>query len=404
MTNKNSFYFSSQLKILFNYLLEDGDELRVVGGAVRDFLAREPSSDFDIACKYLPQKTLSILQNNNIKTVFTGLKYGTVTAIIDDKQFQITTLREDIKNFGRSCEVEFVNDYYQDAKRRDFTINAMSIDFLGNLYDYFDGKQDLANKKIKFIGNADQRIKEDYLRILRFFRFSCFYGDKIDEDGFNACKKYQKRIADLSTERIRNEFFKILSCKKRDNLFGILSKMNEAKILSLILQGKVNLNRLENLFKLEVIMQLRFKPIMLIAALCFESKINLSKAEKKYISTVTNIHPAINFELSNKNLFGLLFDFNKQMIIDIFIIKLISSSNFLSLIDNFIRIYKFILNAKIPNLIVDGYDLIHAGIPQKNIGIALDLCKKYWIDNDLLVKKEQIIKYIIDNQKPSYPC
>jgi len=395
LSNKNPFRFSHQLKTLFNCLLEDGNELRVVGGAIRDFFAEKEISDIDLACKYLPQKTLSILKKHNIKTVASGLKYGTITAIIDSQQFQITTLRKDIKNFGRDCKVEFVDDFYLDAKRRDFTINAMSVDFAGNFYDYFGGKQDLINQKIKFIGDANQRIGEDYLRILRFFRFSCIYGDKIDQAGFDACIKNAEQIINLSKERIKDEFFKILSCQNRENLFYILSKIQEAGILSLILQGEINLNRLKNLFELEVILEYKFKPIVLLAALCFQSKINLSKAEKKYADTIIKPRFIANFKSSNKDLLGLLFNFDKQTIIDVFVINLISSDHFLSLIDDFIRINKFILASKIPDLIVNGYDLISIGILSKDIGITLKICKQYWWENDFLVSKQQIMEYIL---------
>lgn len=394
----SSFFFSPQLKILFNSLLKDGSELRVVGGAVRDFLINKKISDIDLACKYLPEETISILQKHNIRTIETGIKYGTVTAVVDQEQFQITTLRKDVKNFGRDCEVEFVDDFYQDAIRRDFTINAMSIDFAGNIYDYFGGQEDLANQVIKFIGDADTRIKEDYLRILRFFRFSCFYGRDIDSAGLKACVDNKKQIINLSSERIRDEFFKILSCSNRDNLWLILSKMNEVGILSLILQSEGNLSRLKNLFELEKILHCQFEPLILLTSLDYNSQINLSKVERKYLQTITSPSFVVNFQSSKKDLLGLLLEFDSKIIIDAMIVQLISSNNLQILIDDFLRISKIVATSVIPNFPVDGYDLIALEIAPKNIGKVLKMAKKYWLETNFLATKSQIIDFISTNK------
>jgi poly(A) polymerase len=398
--SKSNFFFpfSPQLKILFNHLLKDGTELRVVGGAVRDFLVNKKISDIDLACKYLPQETAAILEKHNVKTIATGIKYGTITAIIDSEQFQITTLRKDTKSFGRDCEVEFVDDFYQDALRRDFTINAMSIDFSGNLYDYFDGKKDLENKIVKFIGDADIRIKEDYLRILRFFRFSSSYGSIIDSAGLKACIDNKEQITTLSSERIRDEFFKILSCKNRDNLWLVLSQMHKVGILSLILQNEGNLNRLKNLFELEKILDYQFQELILLASLSCDSKISLSKAEKKHLQAITNPNLKIDFKSSQKNILGLLLDFDQKTIDNILIIQLISNDNIQILIDDFLRIRKIISTAKIPEFQVDGYDLIEIGIAPKNIGKVLKIAKKYWLDADFTPSKAQIINFISTNK------
>ncbi len=394
--SKTPFQFSPQLKILFNNLLKDGTELRVVGGAVRDFLANKKISDIDLACKYLPQETAQILEKHNIKTIETGIKYGTITALVGGEQFQITTLRKDTKNFGRDCEVEFVDDFFADALRRDFTINAMSIDFAGNLYDYFDGKKDLTNNVVKFIGDAEIRIKEDYLRILRFFRFSCFYGSNIDPKGFEACVNHKQQIKNLSSERIRDEFFKILSCENRDSLLMVLSQMQESKILSLILQSEGNLNRLKNLFELEKILDQQFEPLILLAALSDNSKINLSKAQKKHLQIITNPGFEIKIQSSKKELLELLLNFDQKIISDALLIQIISENNIKILIDDFLRIRKIIATAKIPDFPIDGHDLIAIKIAPENIGKVLKKAKKYWLDSDFLATKSQIINFISD--------
>ncbi len=392
-----SFPFSSQLKTLFNHLIKDGTELRVVGGAVRDFLANRKISDIDLACKYLPEETVAILEKHNVKTIATGIKYGTITAVIDGEQFQITTLRKDIKNFGRDCEVEFVDDFYSDAIRRDFTINAMSIDFAGNLYDYFGGREDLENQIVKFIGDAQTRIKEDYLRIIRFFRFSCSYGKNINQDGLVACSINKEQIANLSSERIRDEFFKILSCQNRDGLWLVISKMQEVGILTLILQNEGNLNRLKNLFELEIILENQFKPLILLASLHHEPQINLSKIEKKYLQVIANSNFVIDFKSSKKDILALLLEFDRQTIIDALTIKLINN-NLQILIDNFLRISRIIADAEIPDFPVNGHDLIAIGIVPENIGKVLKIAQKYWLETDFFATKPQIINFISTNK------
>ena len=333
----------------------------------------------------------------------------------------------------------------------------MSIDFNGNLYDYFTGEKDLGDKIVRFIGSPDQRIQEDYLRILRFFRFSCFYGQKIDDSGFIACIKNKNQIVNLSCERIKEEFLKIISCKNRDNLWYILSKMQEAKILELVIQNKLNLNplsklpitptishqarsicsisnntsihsasvptsqvdliqsnktindpndgfkpnlnRLKNLLKLEKILNCQFDNIMILSTLCANPKINLSKTEKNYLKSITNPKFIVNFKLSTKDLFALLLNFNQKIILDAFIFSLISDKNLQLFIDDFLRIYKIITTAKIPNFIINGHDLININIPPKNIGKTLKQCQKYWLDNKFLVNKQQILKFILDNPR-----
>ena len=151
-----------------------GEKIRLVGGSVRDLLLNKKVSDFDFACALPCEEIIKILHQKSIKTIPTGLKYGSITALIDNFSFEITSLRTDKNQKGRDCEVEFIDDFKTDAARRDFTINALYLNQKGELFDYFQGLLDLEKKQIKFIGKPSQRITEDYLRILRFFRFSLF--------------------------------------------------------------------------------------------------------------------------------------------------------------------------------------------------------------------------------------
>ncbi len=391
---------SPHLQKLSKCLLFKGDELRIVGGAVRDALIKRENQDVDLACKLTPLETIKTLEKHQIKTIPTGIKYGTITAIIkinnnqSEKHFQITSLREDTENFGRSCQVNFVDDFYQDAKRRDFTINAMSVDFFGNFYDYFNGKSDLENEIVRFIGDANQRIKEDNLRILRFFRFSCFYSNKkLDESGFLACSKNADLILNLSKERIRGEFFKILSCENRENLYYILSRMNQSRILSLILGEEVNLYQINNLFHLETILGYQFPPLILLACLCYKPQIILSRAEKKYLKKITELK--FKFEICNKDIVKLIINYDKKTIADSFVLKLVSSYEYRQIVDRFLEIKEVIFNSKIPPFLLNGNDFIEIGIKPQNIGKVIKEAKDYWIEQEFKVTKQQIIEYIL---------
>lgn len=187
-------------------------EARLVGGCVRDyFLGIEPK-DIDLAVPYVPEYVITVFKNAGFSVIETGISHGTVTVMVDNEGFEITTLRSDVQTDGRHAEVKWTSDWKKDAERRDFTINAMYLDKEGNLYDYYNGLEDLNNKIVRFVGNADKRIKEDALRILRFFRFSTrFKSFKMNIEAEKAIKNNLDMLNKLSIERIHSEFSKIFS-------------------------------------------------------------------------------------------------------------------------------------------------------------------------------------------------
>ena len=186
----------------------------VVGGCVRDAIVKRPIKDIDIATPQTPENVIKLLTAEDIKVIPTGIKHGTVTAVHGKETIEITTLRRDLDCDGRHAEVEFTNNWQEDAARRDFTMNALSMDLDGNIYDYFNGIHDLHKGIVKFVGNPDARVQEDYLRILRYFRFEAHYGTHaIDKESLNACIKFKQNIESLSGERIQAEMFKLLSAR-----------------------------------------------------------------------------------------------------------------------------------------------------------------------------------------------
>jgi poly(A) polymerase len=208
-----------------------GFELRFVGGCVRDTIMKRPVHEMDAATDATPQQTTALLEATGLRAIPTGIEHGTITALVDERTFEITTLRKDVNTDGRHAEVAFTTAWEEDAKRRDFTMNALYVGMDGTLYDYVGGLDDCKALRVKFIGDANARIREDYLRILRYFRFVATVGDNhFDEEALAACAANKEGIATLSGERIAAEIMKLLSS---DTSAFALQKMQEADILSL---------------------------------------------------------------------------------------------------------------------------------------------------------------------------
>lgn len=189
----------------------DGEEARVVGGAVRNALLGLAPGDIDIATTALPDEVIRRAKAAGIKSVPTGIDHGTITLVIDGHPYEVTTLRQDTETFGRKAKVAFGRDWVKDAERRDFTMNGLSVDARGVVHDHVGGVSDAKARRVRFIGDPDQRIAEDYLRILRFFRIHAAFGaGEPDRDGYLACIRGRAGLANLSAERVRMEMLKLL--------------------------------------------------------------------------------------------------------------------------------------------------------------------------------------------------
>ena len=190
-----------------------GAEARFVGGCVRDAIAKRPVHDIDIATILPPEQVMERLRSADIRVVPTGIEHGTVTAVCEGEQYQITTLRHDLETDGRRAKVLYTDNWRADAARRDFTINTLSCTQAGDVYNPYHGIEDLAQGMIRFVGNPVERIEEDILRILRYFRFYAYYGTPpIDRESLVACRKFSPRLAGLSADRVRQELLKTLLC------------------------------------------------------------------------------------------------------------------------------------------------------------------------------------------------
>jgi poly(A) polymerase len=230
-------------------LTADGAEVRFVGGCVRDAILRRPIRDIDIATRDPPEQVMILLEKAGIKAIPTGISHGTITALIGEAHFEITTLRCDIESYGRHARVKFTDDWMVDAARRDFTINAMSCRPDGMIFDPFDGLTDLGAGRVRFVGDAKRRIEEDVLRLLRYFRFHAHYGrPPADIEALAACRAQVHKLANLSGERLCGEVMNLLLAPDPS---AILLLMRGQQILSHFLPEAQDFGRLRVLAFLE---------------------------------------------------------------------------------------------------------------------------------------------------------
>ena len=227
----------------------EGEETRLVGGAVRDLALGEPAVDFDLTTTATTDEVIRRAQRAGLKVALTGVKHGTVTVIVDGRPIETTTLREDVETDGRWAKVMFGRDFAADARRRDFTINALSLGPDGTVHDMVGGLDDLAAGRVRFIGEAEARIREDYLRILRFFRFSARYAaGGLDRNGLSAAIRARDGLARLSRERVRAELMKLLAAPRASE---VVQTMGESGFLEPILGGVGYARRLSRLIAIE---------------------------------------------------------------------------------------------------------------------------------------------------------
>jgi poly(A) polymerase len=242
-----------------------GEETRVVGGAVRNALLGAPVHEFDIATTAVPDEVVRRVAAAGFKAVPTGIAHGTVTVVADGHGYEVTTLRQDVESFGRHATVAFGRDWRTDAERRDFTINAFSVAPDGTLYDYVGGLADLAERRVRFIGEPRARIEEDYLRILRFFRFHAAYGHgEPDADGLHACIAGRAGLDKLSRERVRMELMKLLVATRATTTLVVMS---ESGLLLQVLGGVPYLAGFENMAKVEAAVGLAPDAVQRLGAL-----------------------------------------------------------------------------------------------------------------------------------------
>ncbi len=366
---------------------------RFVGGAVRDSLLSKTVQDIDVATPLTPEKVMAALKIAGIKVIPTGFKHGTVSVVFKGRTFEITTLRHDVKTFGRHAKVAFHDDWEADAARRDFTINALYLSPDGTLYDYFGGEKDLKDGLVRFIGQAEKRIKEDSLRILRFFRFHAWYGkEDLNPGGLQAIAGTIKLLNKLSADRVRNEFLKTL---RAPNPLPGLRGMKETGVLGHLFKGgKFNLEKLGKVVQLEAGLDMTSALRRLAALITLDEKeaknigvrLKLSnRAQTRLVAMLAGVLPE---NISKKDAAREIYLNGKEVFMDRLILRGGEVSEIKSLL-------KFAEDFQIPNFPVGGADLERQGIkPGVKMGTILKELETRWVASDFVLSKEQLLKKV----------
>lgn len=373
------------------------ENMRFVGGAVRDSLLGLPVQDVDVATPLTPDAIISRLKFAKIKAIPTGIEHGTVTAVIDQRHFEITTLRHDVKTHGRHADVAFTDNWQDDAKRRDFTINALYLDTEGNIYDYFEGREDLAKGHIRFIGDATKRIEEDALRILRFYRFMAHFGIASiegEDQGLEATVQQAKRLTFLSAERIRDELKKLLLGQ---HCAQVLALMMENGVWRYILPNfEIEpLARLvaveEGLGERDVFLRLlRIMPKKMTALREAAKTIRLSNAEGAHLLSLIHADPRVKPTMDDKTFGETTYRFGVDGVKNYAILNASEGDveplrELLEKIDNHIP----------PIFPIKGEDLMELGIKAgPEMGELLCVLEERWIESDFLISHDDLLEMV----------
>ena len=377
-------------------------EVRYVGGCVRKIIKKQIVDDIDLATNLKPNEVCDALKKKEINYYETGIEHGTVTAIIDNNKYEITSLRKDISTDGRHAKVEFSIDWKEDAARRDFSINSIYSDKDGNLFDPFNGKKDLEEGNVNFIGDAESRVKEDYLRILRYVRFFINYSNQShDPKIIKIIKKNIGGVSKLSSERLLDELKKLTKSNAfleifKDNTCLELIKIIFPQLKNLDNFRKMNSHAKDNLSKVDFIFLLS---LMIVDGTdnvdYFIYRFNLSKKDQKRLKSIDFFYKEnVNVKYFNEKNFNKIFYFNgKQTVLDIINFKLFSSVKVEKKLLNLIEIYK---NKILPTFPISAKTIMAKyNIPEgKILGSKLKLIEETWVQNSFQISEKQIQKII----------
>ncbi|MCA1367755.1 CCA tRNA nucleotidyltransferase [Bradyrhizobium sp. BRP14] len=395
------------LRRVFELLNGDGGEVRIVGGAVRNSLLGLPAGDVDLATTWHPEEVMARAKAAGIKVVPTGIDHGTVTLVIDGIPYEVTTLRRDVATDGRRAEVAFGSGWKEDAERRDFTINALYVNSEGEVFDYVGGLADIESRTLRFIGNAAERVAEDYLRILRFFRFFAHYGrGRPDAEGLKACAQARAKLSTLSAERVWGETKKLLSAEDPGRA---LLWMRQAGVLGEVLPEteKWGIDAMPGLVAAERSFSWRPEPLLRLAAIvppdaerleAMASRLRLSKAEAAYLIRFAEA-PAIAATLPDAAFDRELYRHGKDGIIARLKLSLAAARRksetdpaFLAETASFQRLLMRAERWQRPVFPLSGVDVLKAGIPAgPKIGEVLEELEEFWIERNFNVDRATLV-------------
>ena len=387
---------SEIFKVISNY--NESSEIRYVGGCVRKILNNEKIDDIDLATNLKPNEVKECLQNNNIDFFETGIEHGTITARLDEKNFEITSLRKDILTDGRHAKVEFTNEWTEDALRRDFTINSIYADKEGNLFDPNDGVKDLERGKVEFIGDPEQRIKEDYLRILRYIRFFLNYSKQ--DHGLNVKKIIKQNISGvtkLSKERLIDELKKLVIStgfiKICDDEFCkeiLLLIFPQVKNIDII--QKIKKNYKKELFNKDFIFLLS---LLIVDETdnsdFFLYKFKMSNEAKSRINFIKEIYNKFDDKdsFSNKHLQKIFYYQGKTYLLDAIDFKLFKSNKKNSKLLELKKYFENLEKPKFPikaKVMMEKYNLKEG----KELGQKLKSLENLWVENNFNISEKEV--------------
>ena len=397
------FYKNKELKFVFNKLQEgfpkDIIAARFVGGCVRKHFSDDEIDDIDIATILSSDEIKEKFKNTNFKIIDTGIKHGTITLISEKLKLELTTLRKDLETDGRHAKVEYIDSWQLDSERRDFTINAIYLDINGNIFDPQNGKSDLKNKIVKFIGDPQKRIEEDYLRIIRFIRFKIMYDFELEPTTCTAIKLNLNGVKKLSKERILAELYKILNLK---NFLNLNESTDLKEIFTLIFPEFKNLRRLDRLIKICDYSQVSINLLLAILLIdeqdtheYFGHKYNISNNIKDNLNSLAENFQLIkeNKSYFNKDLEKNIYLNNKDYLINLNILNFVINPSVK--LKDFSEILSKILKSKTHKFNIDGKYLIENGMKQGSlVGKALKEIEEEWIKNNFQITQERVKEII----------
>ncbi len=372
------------VQAVFDLLGRDGGSGRVVGGAVRDALMGRPVEEVDFATTHRPETVMALAEKAGIKAVPTGIEHGTITLIIDGRGYEVTTLREDVETDGRHAVVRFGTDWDADAARRDFTVNALSADAEGRIYDPIGGLPDVIARRIRFIGDPDRRIREDYLRILRFFRFHAECGEgPSDRAGLEAAVRHRNGLRSLAAERINAELGKLLLA---DRAGETAHEVEEAGLFPIVFAGISHAARLERAIALEQeggVAPSYPRRLAVLSVMIAEDadrvadRLKLSNADRQVLETSVERSAGWTEMPGIREAKETIYRSGREAFIDAFVF---AASRGRGAVADWAKSLQSLVSWEVPTFPLAGRDLLSLGMVRgPEIGALLKRLEKWWI-------------------------
>jgi tRNA nucleotidyltransferase/poly(A) polymerase len=382
------------LRRVFDALEKAGGEARVAGGAVRNALMGEAVGEIDIATTLTPEQVMKAGEKARLGVHPTGIDHGTITVVVGGRPFEVTTLRVDVETFGRKARVGFTDDWQADALRRDFTMNALYCSRDGKIYDPTKGYADILRRRVKFVGSPSERIKEDALRILRFFRFHARYGTGApDAQGFAACVRHKAKLKGLSGERVRQELFKLLAAKRAA---GTIKLMAARKVLKVLFAPAADLRPLARMTKIDEAVALEADALLRLALIAKDApglreRLRLTNAETRRLAAIAH-HAGPTPRLRERERRVVLYQLGQEAWRDTVRISWAKSKDPVAS-QKWRDLLAFTDRWVIPRLPLTGKDLLARGVKEGPLlGKELGRLEDWWIASDFMADKDELLR------------